>query len=188
MLSLLIVVGGIILRLAPHIPNFTPISATALFGGATLNKKLAVLTPLIAVAVSDYLLLYINPFRYPILDFSYIYPISAMFHSTTLYVWGSFIISGLIGIWLKNHKSFINIIFACLVVSIQFYLITNFGVWAGGMYSRGLNGLLESYIMGLPFFKWTLLGDFFYTGVFLGSYELALKINEKSKTLISLVP
>lgn len=179
MLAILMIVGGIVLRLSPHIANFAPISATALFGGTYLNKRFAVLVPLIAIIISDYLLLYVNPFGNPIINFSRIQPLSAMFHSTTLYVWGSFIISGLIGIWIKNHKSPSNIILGSFLASVQFFLITNYGVWSGGMYSREFDGLIESYIMGLPFFKWTFIGDLFYTSVFFGSYELAASTNKR---------
>lgn len=180
MLAIVMIIGSILLRLAPHIPNFAPITATALFGGAYLNKRFAIFVPLLAMVISDYLLLYVNPYRYPFFDFSNMYPIQAMFHSTTLYVWGSFIISGLIGIWLRTRRKPTYIIGATFMASLQFFLITNFGVWAGGMYSRGLDGLAQSYIMGLPFFKWTILGDFFYMGVFFMTYELAIKlINNK---------
>ena len=184
MLALLMIIGGVFLRLTPHIANFAPISATALFGGVYLNKRFAILVPLIAMAVSDYLLLYINPFGNPIVDFSHIQPFSAMFHTTTLYVWGSFVISGLIGIWLKNRVKPSNVIAASFLTSIQFFVITNFGVWAGGMYSHGIDGLLQSYIMGLPFFKWTLLGDLFYTGVFFASYEFAIKFVKQPKFIL----
>ncbi len=176
---MLMIFGGALLRLVPHIANFAPISAIALFGGAYLNKRFAILVPLVAIAISDYLLLYINPFGDPMINFRTIQPISAMFHSTTLYVWGSFAISGLIGTWLKNRIKPSNIIGASFLASLQFFLITNYGVWATGMYSRGLDGLLQSYIMGLPFFKWTLMGDLFYTGVFFGTYALAVSTSRK---------
>lgn len=170
------IVGGILLRLAPHVPNFAPISATAIFGGVYLNRRFAILVPLGAMIISDYLLLYINPYGSPVINFSQVQPINAMFHSTTLYVWGSFVISALIGIWLKNHLKPSNIIGASFLSSVQFFLITNFGVWAQGMYSRGLDGLLQSYLLGLPFFRWTLLGDVFYCGMFFGSYSLAMRL------------
>src|SRR3989344_3608482 len=102
MLAYMMVVAGALLRLTPHLPNFTPLAATALFGGAYLNKRFALVVPLVALALSDYLLLYINPFNQPVVDFSYVRPVSAMFHATTLYVWGSFLVSGLLGICLKT--------------------------------------------------------------------------------------
>ena len=45
---------GAVSRLLPHIDNFTPIAAMALFGGATIaNKRLAFVIPLLAMIVSD---------------------------------------------------------------------------------------------------------------------------------------
>jgi hypothetical protein len=77
----------------------------------------------------------------------------------------------LLGVWIRSHKSAKNIFSACLFSSILFFLITNFGVWATGVYARNLNGLWESYVMGIPFFKNTVSGDLFYVGVFFGSFE-----------------
>ena len=53
------IIAGLILaaaasRLLPHPPNFTPIGAVALFGGACLaDKRLAFLVPLAAMFLSD---------------------------------------------------------------------------------------------------------------------------------------
>jgi hypothetical protein len=173
MLQVIIIIGAIFLRLVPHIPNFTPVSALAIFGGTYLDKKFAIAMPLMVMAVSDYLLLYINPNG---INLSTIHPIAAMFHTTTIYVWGSIGISSLIGLWLSNHNKPTYIVGASIVSSLQFYLITNFGVWAGGMYSRDVYGLIESYIMGIPFFRWTLLGDLFYTLMFFGTFVLATRV------------
>jgi uncharacterized membrane protein len=134
------------------LPNFTPIAATALFGGVYLNKKYAFFVPILAMFISDIFL---------------------GFHSTMPYVYGSFILTGLIGLWLKNHKNTQNIIGATLLSSVLFFLITNFGVWAGGWYPKTLSGLMQSYVMAIPFFRNTILGDLCYTGVFFGAYELA---------------
>lgn len=175
MLALMMIIGAVLLRLVPHMPNFAPITALGLFGGAYINKKFAIFVPLVAMVVSDYLLLYISPFNMSA-DFSRVYPITALFRSDTIFVWSSFLISSLIGVWLRNHKKPEFVIGASLLASLQFFLITNMGVWAVGAYSRGLDGLMQSYIMGLPFFKWTFFGDLFYTGVFFGAYELALRV------------
>ena len=176
--------GGVLLRLIPHLPNFTPISATAIFGGAYLKKKYAILLPLLALAISDYLLLYINPFQTPMVNFSRIYPIWAMFHPTTLYVWGSFVISGLIGLFIRGKKKTRYIVGASLLASIQFFLITNFGVWMGGYYGMTFKGLINCYIEGLPFFQRTILGDLFYTISFFVLFELVWKISFKTKAYL----
>ncbi len=152
MLAFVMIFGGIAMRLLPHLPNFTPIAATALFGGTYLNKKYAFIVPLVAMFLSDIFL---------------------GFHGTMPYVYGSFILTGVIGLWLKNHKNARNIVGATLLSSVLFFLITNFGVWATGWYPKTLSGLMQSYTMGLPFFRNTVLGDLCYTGVFFGAYELA---------------
>lgn len=172
MISVFTVLFGGIIRLVPHLPNFTPVTAMALFGGTHISKRFALVVPLLTLIISDYLLLYINPYKNPMFIFTTIHAPSEMFHATTLYVWGSVLLSGLIGLWLRNHLNMYTLVGASLFCSVQFFLITNFGVWAAGYSGEGLSGLLSSYIMGLPFFKWTILGDLFYTSVFFGVYEL----------------
>jgi len=179
MINTTIILGCIALRLIPHLPNFSSISATALFAGTRLPRRYAFILPLIIAIVSDYLLLYVNPFSTPILDLSGIKPISAMFHATTLYVWSSFLVSGLIGLWLRRHFKASNLVLASLITSLQFFLITNFGVWAAGAYGRGIDGLITSYAMGLPFLRWTMLGDLFYSSIFFSIHALATKISAK---------
>ncbi|HEY5152996.1 MAG TPA: DUF6580 family putative transport protein [Candidatus Saccharimonadales bacterium] len=184
-MALMIIVSAVVMRLVPHIPNFAPITAGALFGASHLPKRYALLIPLLAMAVSDYLLLYISPFSHPIFNFSHIQPPSAMFNSTTLWVWGSFMISGLLGLALRKNPGVLKIGGITLLASIQFYLITNFGVWAAGAYARDLSGLMASYAAGLPFFQWTIAGDLFYTGSFFGLYALALRQPKPAKSLRS---
>ena len=41
------------LRVVPHAPNFAPIGAMALFGGAYLGRKWAIALPLVAMFLSD---------------------------------------------------------------------------------------------------------------------------------------
>jgi hypothetical protein len=177
----LIITVAAILRLVPHMPNAAPITAMALFGGAYLNKKYALIIPLVAMLISDYLLLYINPFSSQLINVTRLYPPQALLHSTTLAVYSSFLISGFVGLWLKNRKTVRNIVFASLFSSIQFFLITNAAVWVAGMYDRSILGLWESYIAGIPFYRGTALGDLFYTAVFFGGYEFVLHATKSRK-------
>jgi hypothetical protein len=169
-----IVVSAVFMRLMPHIPNFAPVTAAALFGAAYLPKRYALITPLAIMALSDYALLYISPFGHPVLNFSHIQPLTAMFTGTTAWVWGSFMISGLLGLSLRKKRGAVRVGGMSLAASLQFFLITNFGVWAAGAYARSLSGLATSYVAGLPFLKWTVLGDLFYTACFFGLYALVL--------------
>lgn len=147
---------AVILRLVPHPANFAPIGALALFGGVYLEKKYALVIPLIAMFVSDMIL---------------------GFHSSMLAVYGSFLIAGCIGLWIRNHKSVTTVIAASLSSSIIFFVLTNFNFWyADALYPKTMVGLMASYINAIPFFRNTILGDLFYTGVFFGGYNLILNI------------
>jgi hypothetical protein len=160
------IVAAVILRLMPHLPNFAPIAALALFGGTYLNKKYALGVPILAMLISDYLIGFYNPW-------------------IMLSVYGSFVLIGLIGLWLKKHKTIPNVLGASIFGSIIFFLITNFAVWAvpHSMYPHNLQGLLQSYIMGLPFLKNTLAGDLFYVATMFGLYELVLWLTLKRRVV-----
>ena len=151
MFEIFMIISGVVMRLLPHLPNFTPIAAIALFGGVYLNKKYALILPLVAMFISD---------------------IFIGFHDTMLYVYGSFLLTGLMGLWLRKHKNVVNILGASFASALLFFLISNFGVWIQGMYARDISGLFQSYVMAIPFFKNMLLGNLFYTGLLFGSFEL----------------
>ncbi len=143
-----------VLRIVPHFPNFTPVAAMALFGGAYFtNKKIAFIVPLIAMIVSDAII---------------------GFHSTMWAVYLSFVLIVFIGFSLSGKKKISNVFAAALLSSVLFFVITNFAVWASGMmYPMNISGLLESYAAGIPFFRNSLLGDLFYVGIFFGAFEFA---------------
>ena len=146
---LLFILVAAIIRLFPHLPNVTPITAMALFSGVYFsNKKLAFAVPLLAMAVSDIFL---------------------GFHTISIFVYAAFILVGIIGMTSKK-MSFTSI----LLSSISFFIITNFGVWLIG-YPKTLDGLVECYTLAIPFFRNSLIGDFFYAAVMYFSFEFVSK-------------
>ncbi|MCH8821442.1 hypothetical protein IID23_02845 [Patescibacteria group bacterium] len=181
----LIIVAAVGLRLVPHLPNFAPIGALALFGGAYIKNKYALLIIFGTLLVSDYLLLYINPFSSNPINFSQFHAPWELVHSTIFFVYLSFLINFLIGRWIATNKSLNRIVSGALLSSVQFFVITNFGVWLTGMYGIGLSGLIQTYIMAIPFFRGTLFGDFFYIGLFFGGYELLLRWVKKPKLAVA---
>ena len=63
-----------------------------------------------------------------------------------------------------------------LLASVIFFIVSNFGVWAGGMiYPQNLVGLMECYAAAIPFFGNTLMGDLFYAGALFLMYERIFK-------------
>ena len=150
----LFIIFGIFCRLIPHLPNVTPVAAIALFGGAYLGKRSALIVPLVIMIISDLFL---------------------GFHPVAVFVWGSFLLTVFIGLWLKEHRTVKNIIGASLSSSFIFFIVTNFGVWASpaSWYPHTWQGLVNCYVMAIPFFRNTILGDIGYVALFFGVYELA---------------
>lgn len=153
-------------RLIPHPPNFTPITALALFGAATLtDRRLAILIPILALFVSD--LCIEGMHRMGLMASWGIY--SGMWVTYT-----AFLLITLIGLLLRHHRTVPAIMGATLVGSVVFFVLTNFGVWASGnLYPRTLEGLLACYTAAIPFFENTLLGDAVYGTVLFGGFALA---------------
>lgn len=178
-LPISVIIIAALLRLVPHLPNFAPIGAMAIFGGAYLSKKYSVPVLIVTLLLSDYLLLYVNPFSPNWFNFKTLYPPTALIHSTTLFVYGSFLANIFIGWLIVRFKSVPTIIGGSLAASTQFFIVTNFGVWTTGAYNRGIDGLVQSYIMGLPFFKYTVMGDLFYTALFFGGYEIIFFLSRR---------
>lgn len=162
MLAFILIVLGIFSRLISNIPNFTPVMAIALFSGVYLNKKYAIFIPLVLMMISDLII---------------------GLHDVIIFTWGSFLLMGLIGRWLKNHKNIYTVIGASIFSSVLFFIITNFGVWlVGQWYPRTITGLIRCYAMAIPFFRVNLLSTLLFTVVLFGIYEIA-KITIKSERL-----
>jgi hypothetical protein len=160
----LLVAIGVAMRLMPHLPNFTPIGALAVWGGMRLAPGKNALFVLATMIISDLFL---------------------GFHSTVLYVYGSL----LLVTWLASRMPVKvgPVIGTTLVGSVLFFLITNFGVWqASTMYPHTLAGLLQSYTMAIPFFRSSGIGDAFYTVILFGVEYVVLtavsKANLKNQT------
>ena len=160
-LPILLIFLAALSRLLPHFANFAPITALALFGAVYLPKKYAFILPLGASILADL-----------VIGFD---------RTTVFFVYSSFILSGIIGLWVKENKSLKNIVVGTLLASILFFLITNFAVWLNPVswYSKDFSGLIQSYIAGIPFFRGTILGDLFFTGVLFGGYELVTRVSKK---------
>lgn len=159
-----IIFAGAAMRLLPHWPNFTPIAAIALFGGAYFGKKyLAYLVPIVAMFLSDLII---------------------GLHQSMLAVYLSFIVTVWIGQQIAKKPNWLNIAGASLASSILFFLVTNFSAWlVSPFYSKDFIGLMQSYTAGLVFFNNgtygisffinSVLGDMFYNTIFFGVFYLA---------------
>ena len=148
------IIAAAIIRLIPHPPNFTPIFAMALFGGAYLdNKKTAFLLPLASMLVSD---------------------VFFGLHSLIPVVYGTIALITAFGFLLQNRVRPSTVIGASLLGSLFFFIVTNFAVWAMfDSYPHTIAGLGTSYVVGLPYLKNSVISGLFYSALMFGSFELA---------------
>ncbi len=137
-----IILFAAMMRLIPHYPNFTPIAAIALFGGAHLGKRwIAFVLPLAALFISDLFL---------------------GFHNLMIPVYIGFALIVLFGTLMHNRVRVPHVIGGSLAGSLVFFLVTNFAVWAlTPYYPPTWQGLMTSYTMAIPFLHSGLLGDLF---------------------------
>ncbi len=156
-----LIFSAALLRLLPHAPNFSPIGAIALFGGAYLSKRvLAYLLPLAAMLISDLFLGFYGP--------------------EMLITYAGFVTSIFIGTQLRKNITWYNVGFAAIASSIAFFLITNcvffYPTSLGPIYTHDFAGLINSYVAGWPFFQNTFLSDLVYSTILFGSFYL-LQVN-----------
>lgn len=156
---------GAVARFLPHPANFAPIGALGIFAGLyAKNWRQGIALPLTARLISDALIGFFSP------------GVMASVYSATLF-------GTLLGMWIKKRKTVFTVAGATVIGAVVFFLLTNFAVWLfDGLYPSNLPGLLKSYTMALPFFRNSLLGDLFYTGVLVGGYETALAVKSKIKS------
>jgi hypothetical protein len=156
-----------------HPENFSPIDAIALFSGAYMGRKwIAFLLPLLSVWISDLMINY-QYFHHWV----WFYP--GFFWQYGFYlavVWGSSYVLNK-----PNRMQGLKIPFSSLLVSIAFFLVSNFGVWTGKFpYPHTFSGLMLCYTAGIPFLSSTLFSDLIYTCVLFYGFEWVRSLSTKA--------
>ena len=171
LLALVLVVLCVVLRLLPHVSNFSPVAVAALFAGMTLHRRwLAVAVPLVAMLLSDAVL------------GGYGWPMMAV-------VYTALALPAAIGMFARHLRVVYVAIGGALASSLIFYAMTNFAVWAlTGLYSADAKGLLECYVAALPFLKYTVAGDLFWSVALFGGAALLRWCTERSDTALAPQP
>jgi len=137
-------------RFIPHPPNFTSL-----------------------LALSFYIPVLFGIRFLPILLFSFVLTDLVIgFHGVTFFTWGSIIVIGLMSKFFISNIT--NRIFGSLLGACLFYLITNFGVWSLGSYGYTLEGLIACYTLAVPFFAYSLISTFIFSGIIEGVLKLNL--------------
>ena len=142
-------------RLIPHPYNFTPVLAIGVFSGFYFKQiYLSFFVVIFSMFIGDLFL---------------------GFHSTMLFTYISLVVAVLIGFYIKSFK-FTEILFSGLSSSFCFFIITNFGSWLTlEMYEKNFAGLLQSYVLAIPFFHNTLISTLLYLIVLKLLFDLGKK-------------
>lgn len=136
------------------IPNFAPIGALALFSGAYFqDKRMAFVIPVSAMLISD---LFIG------------------FHPTMIFVYAAFVGMVALGFLLRTNEqlSIPKTAGITIIGTLLFFFVTNTGVWMMyDFYPKNISGLFASWVAGIPFLRYSFLGDLFYVGLLFGVFE-----------------
>lgn len=173
-LLLLIIFLAALSRIVLHIPNFSPLTAIALFAAAHFtDKRFAILIPIVATWLSDLSLNFGVYANYPH-TFIWFYP-------GFYWQYGAYILIALAGIWIFNRGvNPLKMVGGALAGSTIFYGVSNFGVWIGsGMYPHTLAGLVQCFVKAIPFYRGTLAGDMVYTIIVFGGFYAASWVNQR---------
>ena len=143
-------------RLIPHPPNFTPIITVAILSGYFFkNIYLSFATLLITMLLAD---------------------VFIGFYENIFFVYLSLLLIAFIFYKISEKINFKNLFIYGFIGSLIFFIVSNFGVWALGSpgvhdiaYEKNLNGLVECYILAIPFFGNTFLSTviFAYPAIFI---------------------
>jgi len=155
-LPVVIILALSLTRLIPHPWNFSPMLAVGIFSGFYFRQLyLSLFVVIVSMFIGDLFL---------------------GFHSLMFFTYIALAIAVFIGLYIKHFK-FTEILYSGLASSVCFFIITNFGAWLthGEMYAKDFSGLMQSYVMAIPFFHNTLISTFLYLLLFKLLFDLAVR-------------
>lgn len=152
-LALGLIMIGVLSRLIPHPPNVTAVVGVSLLGAYAIRSPwLAALVPVAVMALADVVL---------------------GWHGSALFTYAGMLAGALIGRGLLQRLSVVRLGGAAFLASLAFFLVSNIGVYLGGYYGFGIDGLIACYVAAIPFWGLSLIGDLGSTAILFGLFVLA---------------
>ncbi len=145
----------IISRSLSFIPNFTPtISLIIFISIMARNHYMLAFIIILSQVISDYFLGY---------------------YSSMLFVYLGYVLIAFTSKYILTQLNFIRVMGASCVSVLIFYLVSNYGVWQMmDLYQYNLNGLVQCYIAGIPFLKYSLISTLLYSTTIYGLFKVTL--------------
>ncbi|MEI6850342.1 MAG: DUF6580 family putative transport protein [Candidatus Saccharibacteria bacterium] len=137
-------------------PNLEIITAVSVIAAISVGWRAALIVPVTSMVISDVLI-----------------GNSSIF----MFTWGAFAIIGLGATFLRrfNKKPKSQILYSfgfAVVSSFTFFVITNFGVWLQGWYPATITGLIDCFVMAVPFYRTMLIGNLILVPAALTAFQL----------------
>lgn len=151
--ALLLIVVGTLTRLLPHPPNMTAVMGVTVFAAyAIRNPVLGALVPIAAMVLADFVL---------------------GWHGAMLWTYAAMLFAFVASRVVLARLSLGRIAGAALLASAIFFVVSNLGVFAGGYYGYGWDGLVACFVAAIPFWQNSLIGDLVSTAVIFAAFLLA---------------
>ena len=164
---LILVTLGVAGRIAcDSLPNVAPVAALALFAGFYFRSWFtAALVPLVVMGISDCFIGRTEWTTQLAVYAMLIFPVVARGYLRRRLRFDRG--------WLTTslHNSAVAVP-AALVSAVAFFLVTNFACWLA-WYPLSWEGITRCYLLAIPMFRSTLLGDVSFTIAVFGSYTVA---------------
>ncbi len=150
-------------------PNLELVTSAAFVAAVLVRHRLAFLAPLVVAVVSD---------------------LALGNTSIALFTWSAWLVIGLGALLTRGTSGWGRVGAAAglgVGGSLWFFLWTNFGVWFQGRgvwYPAGLDGLVASYVAGLPFLRTMLVGNLVLLPVVAAGTLLVERL-ERSRGLVA---
>ena len=134
----------ILSRFLVEVPNFTPTISLIIFASLFIRNNYAVMLVVVcSQLISDYFL---------------------GFYQSMFFVYISYILIGICSLYFLKKISYLPVLLISIIAPVFFYIVTNFGVWfTMDLYAPTSQGLINSYIAGIPFLKSSVLSTIIYS-------------------------
>lgn len=167
-------------RIMPHMPNYSPLTALAIFGMFHFDKKwMAILVLFLATFLSD---LVLNNTVY-----AYMFSGFTVFYEGFIWQYIAMALISVSSLYLLKKLSIQSVVLTSVISTILFFLVSNFGAFVSlPIYPKTMFGLSSAYLAGLPFLQATMISDVVYSSVLFGGfYFIQSRFAHKNSVLAS---
>lgn len=142
--------------LSPDIPaNFSPMESIALFSSVFFKRLLLIIGfSLVVLMLTD-----------PFVNFIYLKKFT-WFYPGFFWQYLSYAVIAFVGQYIVKQLPARSVVSGSIVAGFIFFIISNFGVWiSASLYPLTLAGLIQCYVMAIPYFKYALLSNLVFSSL-----------------------